>query len=76
MFSKKGGHGRPFTIRLGDGLERKGQMTPKKDIAAEGVVVRGRGFAPRVMKQALEQVLEAEMSEAPGSGKSERSEGR
>jgi hypothetical protein len=51
-------------------------MTPKKDIAAEGVVVRGRGFAPRVMKQALEQVLEAEMSEAPGSGKSERSEGR
>jgi hypothetical protein len=78
--AKRGGHGRPFTIRLGDGLERKGQMTPKKNTAGASklreLLLEDEDLLRGLMKQALEQVLEAEMSEALGAGKSERSEGR
>jgi len=77
---QKGGHGRPFTIRLGDGLERKGQMTPKKNSAAKNslkeLMSEDQDLLRSLMRQALEQVLEGEMSEALGAVKSERSEGR
>jgi putative transposase len=55
-------------------------MTPKKNIAATNklkeLLLEDEDLLRGLMKQALEQVLEAEMSEALGAGKSERSEGR
>ena len=55
-------------------------MTPKKDIAEKGslkeLLVQDQDLLRVLMKQALEQVLEAEMSETLSAGKSERNEGR
>jgi putative transposase len=55
-------------------------MTPKKNTAGASklreLLLEDEDLLRGLMKQALEQVLEAEMSEALGAGKSERSEGR
>jgi putative transposase len=55
-------------------------MTPKKNTAGASklreLLLEDEDLLRGLMKQALEQVLEAEMSAALGAGKSERSEGR
>ena len=55
-------------------------MTPTKNSAAESklheLLLGDEDLLRNLMKQALQQVLEAEMSEALGADKSERSEGR
>lgn len=55
-------------------------MTPRKDNAAKGslkeLLSTDQDLLRGLMKQALEQVLEAEMLEALGACKGERSEGR
>jgi putative transposase len=55
-------------------------MTPRNNSAAEGklqeLLLEDQDLLRGLMKQALQQVLEAEMSEALGADKSERSEGR
>ena len=55
-------------------------MTPRKNTAAKGswkeLLLEDQDLLRSLMKQALEQVLDGEMSEALGAGKSERSEGR
>jgi putative transposase len=55
-------------------------MTPKKNIAGTSklkeLLLEDEDLLRGLMKQALEQVLEAEMSEALGAGKSERSDDR
>jgi putative transposase len=55
-------------------------MSPKKNTAGASklreLLLEDEDLLRGLMKQALEQVLEAEMSEALGAGKSERSEGR
>jgi putative transposase len=55
-------------------------MTPKKNTAGASklreLLLEDEDLLRGLMKQALEQVLEAEMSEALGAGKSEGSEGR
>ena len=55
-------------------------MTPKKNSAGarelKELLFEDKDLLRSLMKQALEQVLEAEMSEALAAGKSERNEGR
>jgi len=55
-------------------------MTPKKNNVAKSslkeLLSEDQDLLRSLMKQALEQVLEGEMSEALGAGKSERMEGR
>ena len=55
-------------------------MTPNKNIAGTSklkeLLLEDEDLLRGLMKQALEQVLEAEMSEALGAGKSERSDDR
>lgn len=55
-------------------------MTPKKNSAGarelKELLFEDKDLLRSLMKQALEQVLEAEMSEALAAGKSERTEGR
>jgi putative transposase len=60
--------------------ERKDPMTPRKNIAGESklkeLLLEDQDLLRGLMKQALEQVLEAEMTETLAAGKSERNEGR
>ena len=53
------GHVRPFTIRLGDGLERKDQMTPTKNSAAESklheLLLGDEDLLRNLMKQELQR---------------------
>lgn len=55
-------------------------MTPRKNTAAKSnlkeLLSEDQDLLRSLMKQALEQVLDGEMSEALGAGKSERNEGR
>jgi putative transposase len=55
-------------------------MTRKKDTAGtrklKGLLAEDQDLLRGLMKEALQQVLEAEMEEALGASKSERSEGR